>query len=252
MKKYNITNYTIYKKDLELSMPEGLFWEDYTRNELIIKFMPLVENLARKFATSYQAIGVLTINDLIQCGNMALVSAVDKLEWSLLNEREDIERTLKSFLSKRIKGGIRRQIDMKMSDIKIPDWKLSEMRSADTKEADSLLSNSKPTYINDLAKFNDDEIDIIEIMDKSQKYSLHLLNSYILACVNKYLEPNEQEVVRLFYGLNCPKHTAVDICAILGIEGSYKMKGARISEIKKRALKKLSENVNKSQLTDLL
>ena len=52
MKKYNITNYTIYKKDLELSMPEGLFWEDYTRDELIIKFMPLVENLARKFQRS--------------------------------------------------------------------------------------------------------------------------------------------------------------------------------------------------------
>ena len=42
MKKYQIENYLRYKKDLELSMPEGLYWEDYTRDELIIKFMPLV------------------------------------------------------------------------------------------------------------------------------------------------------------------------------------------------------------------
>lgn len=66
MKKYNIDNYVRYQEDLKRSMPEGLFWDEYTRNELIIKFMPLVENLARKFATSQQASGVLSINDLIQ------------------------------------------------------------------------------------------------------------------------------------------------------------------------------------------
>ena len=91
MKKYQIENYMRYKKDLELSMPEGLYWDEYSRDELIINFMPLVENLARKFATSYQAIGVLTINDLIQAGNMALVLAVDKLDWEKLNESQDAE-----------------------------------------------------------------------------------------------------------------------------------------------------------------
>ena len=68
MKKYNIQNYIRYKEDLKRSMPEGLFWDEYTRDQLIIKFIPLVENLARKFSTSDQASGVLSINDLIQCG----------------------------------------------------------------------------------------------------------------------------------------------------------------------------------------
>ena len=69
MKKYNIQNYVRYKNDVKKSMPEGKFWDEYTRDELIIKFMPLVENLARKFSTSDQASGVLSINDLIQEGN---------------------------------------------------------------------------------------------------------------------------------------------------------------------------------------
>ena len=72
MKKYNVQNYIRYKEDLKASMPEGLFWDEYTRDELIIKFMPLVENLARKFSTTQQASGVLSINDLIQIGGEAL------------------------------------------------------------------------------------------------------------------------------------------------------------------------------------
>ena len=35
MKKYNVQNYIRYKEDLKASMPEGLFWDEYTRDELI-------------------------------------------------------------------------------------------------------------------------------------------------------------------------------------------------------------------------
>ena len=128
MKKYNVQNYIRYKEDLKRSMPEDKFYDYYTRDELIIKFMPLVENLARKFATSDQASGVLSINDLIQEGNKGLILAVDKLDWDLLIDSEDIEKTLKSFFSKRIKGAIRRAIDINRGDIRIPEHKLNEIR----------------------------------------------------------------------------------------------------------------------------
>ena len=130
MKRYNINNYVIYNKDLEQSMPEGKMWDEYTRDELIIKFMPLVENLARKFATSHQAIGILSINDLIQAGHIGLITAIDKLEWDVLNNSHDLEQTLKSFLSKRIKGTIRRYINANMGDIKVPEWKINEIRKS--------------------------------------------------------------------------------------------------------------------------
>ena len=75
MKKYNVQNYIRYKTDVKISVAnlEGKFYDEYTRDELIIKFMPLVENLARKFSTSDQASGILSINDLIQIGNEALI-----------------------------------------------------------------------------------------------------------------------------------------------------------------------------------
>ena len=43
----------------------NLDYEDLNRNQLITRFLPLVENLARKFPTSQAACGILTINDFI-------------------------------------------------------------------------------------------------------------------------------------------------------------------------------------------
>ena len=53
MKSYNIKNYIRYKEDLEKSIKRipKKEYKDYTRTEFITIFMPLVENIARKFAT---------------------------------------------------------------------------------------------------------------------------------------------------------------------------------------------------------
>ena len=60
MKSYNIQNYIRYKKDLETKLKSIAKKEyiKYTRDELITTFLPLVENIARKFSTTQQASGV--------------------------------------------------------------------------------------------------------------------------------------------------------------------------------------------------
>ena len=130
MKHYNIQNYIRYKEDLKstLARLEGKMWDEYTRDELIIKFMPLVENLARKFATSQQASGVMAITDMIQEGHINLIKAVDRIDWERILESEDQEKTLKSFLSKRIKGGIRREIDKNRGQMRLPEHVTNDIR----------------------------------------------------------------------------------------------------------------------------
>ena len=138
MKHYNIQNYIKYKKDLEQSIkriwkkypPEVEFndYEKLTRDDLITIFMPLVENIARKFSTSQQASGVMTIMDMIQCGSLGLVQAAKKLDYDKWLESDDMEKTIKSFFSKRIKGSIRRTIDMNRGSIIIPEHKMNEIR----------------------------------------------------------------------------------------------------------------------------
>ena len=102
MKHYNIQNYIRYKKDLEQKKkrihkkyPPEIELTDYkrfNRDDLVIMFMPLVENIARKFATSQQASGVMAITDMIQEGNVNLIKAVDRIDWNKMDESEDQEK----------------------------------------------------------------------------------------------------------------------------------------------------------------
>ena len=97
MKQYNQENFTRYKKDVKASQPEGKFWDEYTRDELIIKFMPLVENIARNFKDSDAANGIVSMPDRIQFGHIGLIKAVDKIIWKQILTSKDPERTLKSY-----------------------------------------------------------------------------------------------------------------------------------------------------------
>ena len=82
MKKYNIKNYVRYKEDIKRvisSIPQKRF-VDYSSSELKVIFLPLVENIGRKFATSQEASGVMSIMDIIQEGSFQLCKAVDKID----------------------------------------------------------------------------------------------------------------------------------------------------------------------------
>ena len=251
MKKYNIKNYIRYKEDLKQSianLPDyGDDYDKYTREELTIKFMPLVESLARKFSTSDQASGVLSILDLLQCGNEGLVRSIDKLDWPTLAKSDDKESTIKSFFSKRIKGSIRRRIDMHRGTMRLPEHKLNQIRKSKDKQMVALFFNS--IFLSIDAKQEDQDM-IYQIPDKSEPYNMQLLNMYLKSLMQKYLDFAEFEVLRLSYGLDCDKYSAKDIATKLGIEGSSSY--VRISELKKKAVEKLIENVDHSQVLDYL
>lgn len=247
MKKYSVANYIRYKEDLKASMPEDKPYKDYTREELIVKFLPLVETLGRKFSTSDQASGVMTIMDIIQAGSEALTKAVDRLDWETVDKSDDIEKTLKSFFSKRIKGGIRRRVDMARGNIRIPEHQLNHMRKSKDKKAVEMFFNS--IFLSIDAKVNDEDI-FNQIPDKSEPYNIHLINLYLKSLMQKYLKQNEYEVLRLSYGLDCDKHTAKQIAEKLNIEGSASY--VRISELKKQAVQTLIDNVDHSQVLDYL
>lgn len=248
MKKYNIQNYIRYKKDLKSSIPEDKPYTDYTRDEMIVKFMPLVETLARKFSTADQASGVLTIMDLIQAGNESLTRAVDRLEWETLEKSEDIEKTLKSFFSKRIKGGIRRRIDISRGNIKIPEHALNKIRkSPEDERMVAMFFNSIFSSIDDKPR---DENPTYNIPDKSKQYNIHLLNAYLLGLMKEYLTNEQYEVIRLSYGLDCDKHSAAEIANKLNMKMNTAV--VRVSQIKRDAIKKLIDNTDPSQVLDYL
>jgi RNA polymerase sigma factor (sigma-70 family) len=253
MKKYNVKNYIRYKEDVKACMPDEEFaYFELTRKDLITKFLPLVENVSRKFSTTQQASGVLDITDLLQIGSLGLIKAVDRLDWKVLNESEDIEKTLKSFLSKRIRGAIRRRIDALRGDMRIPEHKITEIRKNNGKDHKmvAMFFNSIFLSIDAQVTNDDDENMMYQIPDKSEPYNIQLMNVYLTGLLKKHLNDKEFEILRMSYGLDCEKHSAKEIAAKLGIVGARDY--VTVSELKKQAVQKLIDNVDHSQVLDYL
>lgn len=249
MKKYNVKNYIRYKEDLKQSMPVHKDYHFYTRDELIVKFMPLVENIGRKFATSQEASGVMSIMDIIQEGSLNLIKAVDKIDWEKLLSSDDIEVSLKSFLAKRIRGGIRRAIDKNRGTMRIPEHKLNEMRKDGGKDKKMVELFFNSIFLSIDASVNDEDM-VYQIPDKSDPYNETLLNAYLMSLLNKYLSDDEAYVLAKSYGLTGKKLSAKQIAKDLGIQGVSDY--VRVSEIKKQAVQKLIETVDHSQVLDYL
>jgi RNA polymerase sigma factor (sigma-70 family) len=249
MKKYNVKNYIRHKEDIKMSMPSKKPFPFYDRKELIITFMPLVENISRKFATSQEASGVMSIMDIMQEGYLNLCKAIDKIDWEKATKSEDVEASLKSFLAKRVRGGIRRAIDKNRGTMRIPEHKLNEIRKDGGKDKKMVAMFFNSMFLSIDANPSDENM-VYQIPDKSDPYNEQLLNAYLMSLLNKHLEPNEVFVLSKSYGLDGPKWSAKEIAKSLDIKGSSDY--VRISELKKQAVEKLIENVDHSQVIDYL
>jgi len=252
MKYYNMQNYIRYKNDLEVTLKrlQPKDWHEYTRDELVMVFMPLVENVARKFATSQQASGVMAITDMIQEGHINLIKAVDRIDWETIKASEDKEKTLKSFFSKRIKGGIRREVDKNRGQMRLPEHVTNSIRKNFGKDKKAVAMFFNSIFLSIDASTRDDDDLFLQIEDKSEPYNQEFLNMYLTSLLKQHLTDKEFHVLRMSYGLDCDKHSAKQIAEHLDIEGS----GAyvRVSQLKKQAVDKLIANVDHSQVLDYL
>jgi RNA polymerase sigma factor (sigma-70 family) len=245
MKKYNISNYIRYKNDVEkktLVITEKEM-ENYTRRELVEKFMPLVENLAKKFSTSQQVCGILTINDLIQEGNASLVSAVNNLDYNSIRNSKHKEKTIKSFLSKRIKGGIKRAINYYKSGMKIPEYILEGIRNGKIDEKVALFVS---TVFQSYEEVNKNETR--QITD-SPVYNETLFNIYFDSLLRKYLNETYYYIIKHSFGIDCKKLPAKQIANNLNFttESGY----AKVSQLKRDALNILIDRIKREEILDI-
>jgi RNA polymerase sigma factor (sigma-70 family) len=192
----------------------------------------------------------MAITDMIQEGHVNLIKAVDRIDWDKINESEDQEKTLKSFLAKRIKGGIRREIDKNRGQMRLPEHVLSSIRKNFGKDKKAVAMFFNSIFLSIDAPSRDDDDIFTQIEDKSEPYNQEFLNMYLTSLLKQHLTDKEFHVLRMSYGLDCDKHSANEIAAELKIEG----KGAyvRVSQLKKQAVNKLIENVDHSQVLDYL
>jgi RNA polymerase sigma factor (sigma-70 family) len=237
MKQYNTENFDRFKKDLE--------------NQIGKEYFYLVESIARKFNTSSAAAGIFTLEDLIQEGVIGLLSACEKIDDDLINSSAHPDKTLKSFLSKRIKGAIRRSLNINMSSIKIPEFKLNELRN-NPEENEDLLQDFFNSKFLSLDNVIDEEgntyADLIE--DDDDNFKKERLTERIKSLLLEFLSPREFTVIIHSLGIGAAKLSAKEIANILELRGTYNQ--IRVSEIKREAMNKIFENLQYSQVSDLL
>ena len=180
MKYYNVEGYVRHKleldeelkrieKDIIIDLNGNVDYTNMHDDTIIKMWMPLCEALARKFATSQQASGVMTIRDLISCGYLGLCKAVKKLDRQTLNESDDVEKTIKSFLSKRIRGAIRREIDKNRGDMRIPEHKYNEIRKNFGKDKKAVAMFFNSVFLSIDAPTEDNMV--YDIPDESEPYN---------------------------------------------------------------------------------
>jgi DNA-directed RNA polymerase sigma subunit (sigma70/sigma32) len=192
---------------------------------------------------------VMDITDIIQEGSKGLIQAVDKISWDVLMASDDTEKTIKSFLSKRIKGSIRRGIDINRGTMRVPEHKINELRkdSGEDRQAVEAFFNSVFTSLDALV---DDQSTTYDVPEETQGYNPDLLATYLISLLHAYLTKKEADVIILSYGLHRDRVPARDIAARLGIVGDSAY--VRVSQLKRQAINKLMANVDHSQVIDFL
>ena len=138
---------------------------------------------------------------------------------------------------------------MNRGNIRIPEHKLNKIRKGfdNNKDMVAMFFNSIFSSLDDDTNKNYERINN---MAQEKDYNQEIFTSYILSLLKLYLTPKEYDVIRMSYGLDCEKKTALQIADKLGIPGTSSY--VRISNIKKQAINKLIDNVDYSQVVEFL
>lgn len=243
MKKYNVQNYIRYKNDLEsVSRVNDTKFDD---QDLVVKYLPLVEKIARRFSTEAKYIGILTIEDLIQEGSIGLIKALKNVDEEVLMSSIDPDATLQSFLSKRIKGTIRRAINNYRNNMRIPESEMNRLKkkSKETNSDEEIINQFLQAIFLQLDNINaNGDSYVNNIVDDSEDY-VH--NDDLIKMIKLHLNEKEQVVVMKSFGIDCDRKKAKDIAVEIGLKGENSQ--VRVSEIKRAAIMKLCNSLDKNQ-----
>ena len=104
--------------------------------------------------------------------------AVDRIDWSTIEASEDKEKTLKSFFSKRIKGGIRREVDKNRGQMRLPEHVTNSIRKNFGKDKKAVAMFFNSIFLSIDAGSREDDDMFLQYEDKSEPYNQELLNMY--------------------------------------------------------------------------
>ena len=193
------------------------------------RYLPWVSQIANTFARDSISSGVLNLQDLTQAGYVGLVEAYNLVD----HNREQAEKW--SFIKKRIKYAIRREIDNYGAFIKVPRRQLEEHRKNLT-SIDRILVESFPNFF--------DYTKLITLYENNGPWE----NEQLGLLLDDYLYSNFKnfdhiEILRASYGIDRDKSMSIKELAF-----KYRKSEIGIKKIKSRLIDKLKNDENFKQL----
>jgi RNA polymerase sigma factor (sigma-70 family) len=222
------------------------------REQIIIENMYLVEEVTRRFSTEAKYIGILNLEDLLQEGHNGLIQAVDKIDWAIVDASTEPDKTLNSFLSKRIKGTIRRAINNSRTNMRVPESEMNRLKkkSKETNDDEELINQFLKAIFLQLDNENEYGESYINNIVDPDTVSEPVNNEELNKMIFKHLNEKEQVVIKRSYGIMIDKMKAKEIALEIGLKGENSQ--VRISEIKRDAIRKLYNNLDKNNFIKFL
>ena len=241
MKWYSKQTFTKFMKEVKNS-PRITFDDD------MLNYVPLVLKISNKIDNSEGRVGVYSRNDLVQSGNVGLSEAWKKVDWDMIGDAEEPDKKLANYLSARIDGTIKRDLNKSAIGVAIPEYQIQKLKAEEI--VDKLFGNWMYSFrVDDYApgttlKF----IDVIEYDpgDLASHYNNVVLNDH-LADVMLELRNKERDILKMSFGVDFDhKMTAKEIADHLG------MSERGVKKAKAAAIKKLKTEANENYLKDFL
>lgn len=177
------------------SHPTNVVHKDFIKHHTkgVGRYYPWVIKIANQFNREYASIGALDVNDLIQAGNLGLLQAWNSVDWEMIENAPEPDAQLWSYIKKRIKWAIRREIDKYSQHISIPINKIEKMRKH--------LSFEDQIFCDLFPNFFDDQFPeyVEEIRPWDQEQLLDILNELIAKYI---LNHNHQQILKLSFGID--------------------------------------------------
>lgn len=229
MRWYNHKIYKAHKRDLNsLEKRNGSY--DIKNVENIFKY---VKDIAYTFDRSYNRIGVLDLNDVIQEGYVELLYAWGKLDWEQIEESSNPQGQLWAYLKLSIKRGMIRAIMDNRSSIRIPRDYYStakERHSQYEYQTDIFLSSTFS------AMFGDEYFDII---DDPGSWDAQRLNEFLNDLMDRIMTFKEKDILKKMFGID--EHLDKKV-SVKEIAKYYHMSERHVKRIKNKALSKMILN----------
>ena len=241
MKWYSKKNWNLFMEDVK-NAPRITFDDD------MLNYIPLVIKITNKIDKSEGRIGVFSKLDLVQSGNVGLVEAWRKVDWDVIGEAEEPEKKLANYLSARIDGNIKRDLNKGAIGVAIPESLIRKLKAEQI--ADKLFGNWMYSFrIDDYAPGTTLRMaDVVEYdpEDLTSHYNNVLLNEH-LSDVMLNLRQKERDIIRMSFGIDFDRKWKVN-----EIAEHFNMSEIGVKKAKRIALQKLKNEENTDYFKDFL